>query len=42
MKAGTLYRFLSGKRKEVYLSTAFNLADTLGVDVNEFREEILE
>lgn len=39
MKAGALYRLLSGKHKDVTLSTAFKLADALGVDINEFREE---
>ena len=39
MKAGALYRLLSGKHKDVTLTTAFKLADALGVDINEFREE---
>lgn len=38
MKAGALYRLLSGKHKDVTLTTAFKLADALGVDINEFRE----
>ena len=39
MKTGTLYRLLSGKHKDVTLTTAFKLADALSVDLNEFREE---
>ena len=39
MKAGALYRLLSGQHKDVTLTTAFKLADALGVDINEFREE---
>ncbi len=39
MKSGALYRLLSGKHKDVTLTTAFRLADALGVDINEFREE---
>lgn len=39
MKAGSLYRLLSGKSKDVTLSTAFKLSDALGVDINEFREK---
>ncbi|MGY4105106.1 helix-turn-helix domain-containing protein [Ignavigranum ruoffiae] len=39
MNSGSLYRFLDGKTKEINLRVAFKLADALGVDVNEFREE---
>lgn len=39
MKSEALYRLLSGEREDVLLSTAFKLADVLGVDFNEFREE---
>lgn len=39
MKSGSLYRLLSGTYKDVRLTTAFNLADALGFDINEFREE---
>lgn len=38
MKSGALYRLLSGEREDVLLSTAFKLADVLGIDVNEFSE----
>lgn len=38
MKSGALYRLLSEKHKDVTLTTAFKLADALGVDINEFRE----
>lgn len=30
---------LSGKTKDIALSNAFKLSDTLGVDINEFREK---
>lgn len=33
-----IYRIYSGKTTEIKLSTAFKLADALGVDINEFRE----
>lgn len=39
MKSGTLYRLLSGKHKDLTLTNAFNLADALGVDINEFRKD---
>ena len=33
-----LHRLVSGKvKKNIWLDTAFKLADALGVDVNEFR-----
>lgn len=38
MKSGDLYRLLSEKHKDVTLTTAFKLAEALGVDINEFRE----
>lgn len=35
-----LHRLVNGKvKKNIWMDTAFKLADTLGVDVNEFREE---
>ncbi|PMC80481.1 XRE family transcriptional regulator [Aerococcus viridans] len=34
-----VHKILTGKSKDMKLSTAFKLADTLGVDINEFREE---
>ena len=35
-----IHRIMSGKtKKNIWLDTAFKLADALGVDVNEFREE---
>lgn len=34
-----IHRIMSGKtKKNIWLDTAFKLADALGVDVNEFRE----
>lgn len=39
LNSGQLYRILSGVNKDITLSTAFKLADALGVDVNEFRKE---
>ena len=35
--AAMIYRLVEGNQKDVLLSTAFKLADALGVDVNEFR-----
>lgn len=35
----TIIRLLDGTNKDMKLTTAFKLADALGVDVNEFREE---
>lgn len=32
-----IYRLCSGETKEIKITTAFKLADVLGVDVNEFR-----
>lgn len=34
-----LYNFLNGKLKSMDVNTAFKLADALGVDINEFRED---
>lgn len=35
-----LHRLVNGKvKKNIWLDTAFKLADALGVDINEFREE---
>lgn len=34
-----VHKILTGKSKDMKLSTAFKLADALGVDINEFREE---
>lgn len=35
-----LHRLTNGKvKKNIWLDTAFKLADALGVDINEFREE---
>lgn len=43
LKAGvthpTVYNWMNGKAVNPTLKTAFKLADALGVDVNEFREE---
>lgn len=39
MSSGSVYKLLSGKSKDVELKRAFKLADALGVDINEFREE---
>lgn len=43
LKAGinvqNLYNFLNGRLKSMDVNTAFKLADALGVDINEFREE---
>lgn len=34
-----LHRLVNGKvKKNIWLDTAFKLADALGVDINEFRE----
>lgn len=41
LKSGQLYRILNGTNKDITLTTAFKLADALGVDINEFREEWL-
>lgn len=36
-----IHRLVNGKvKKNIWLDTAFKLADALGVDINEFREEI--
>lgn len=35
----TIIRLINGKSKDMKLSTAFKLADALGVNVNEFRKE---
>lgn len=35
----TIGRLIHGEGKTMYLSTAFKLADVLGIDINEFREE---
>lgn len=35
----SLYRLMDGTNKDMRLSTAFKLADALGVDINEFKEE---
>ena len=35
----TLSRIVNGNQKDMKLSTAFKLADALGVDINEFRED---
>lgn len=38
-----LHRIVNGKvKKNIWLDTAFKLADTLGVDINEFREKKYE
>lgn len=34
-----VHKILTGKSKDMKLSTAFKLADALGVDINEFRED---
>lgn len=34
-----LYRVASGERKNLGLQASFRLADALGVDINEFRED---
>lgn len=34
-----IYNIRTGKSKDISLSTAFKLADVLGVDINEFRED---
>lgn len=35
-----LHRLIKGKvKKNIWLETAFKLADALGVDINEFRED---
>lgn len=34
-----LYNFLNGKLSSMDVNTAFKLADALGVDINEFRED---
>jgi|GEM_PF-3514450 len=39
LKSGQLYRILNGTHKDVTLTTAFKLADVLGVDINEFRKD---
>ncbi|WP_417882751.1 helix-turn-helix domain-containing protein [Aerococcus kribbianus] len=33
-----VHKILTGKSKDMKLSTAFKLADALGVDINEFRK----
>lgn len=35
----TLTRIVNGDQEDMKFSTACNLADTLGVDINEFRED---
>lgn len=35
----TIYELKSGRNKEMKFSTACKIADTLGVDVSELREE---
>ena len=35
----TLTRIVNGDQKDMKFSTACNLADALGVDINEFRED---
>lgn len=35
----SLYRLMDGTNKDMRLSTAFKLANALGVDINEFKEE---
>ena len=35
----TLTRIVNGDQEDMKLSTAFKLADALGVDINEFRED---
>ncbi|AXY24934.1 hypothetical protein CL176_02220 [Suicoccus acidiformans] len=35
----TIIRLCNGESKDMKLSTAFKLADALGVDINEFRKE---
>lgn len=35
----TLSRIVNGNQTDMKLSTAFKLADALGVDINEFRKE---
>lgn len=37
--AATLSRIVHGKQKNIELRNAFKLADSLGVDINEFRKE---
>ena len=38
-----IHRLIKGKvKKNIWLGTAFKLADVLGVDVNEFRKELDE
>lgn len=37
--AATLSRIVNGQQKSMDLKTAFKLADALGVDINEFRED---
>ena len=37
--ASNLSRIVHGKQLNITLDTAFKLADSLGVDINEFREE---
>ena len=39
IKSQNLYNFLNGKLKSMDVNTAFKLADALGVDINEFRED---
>ncbi|MGH2110088.1 helix-turn-helix domain-containing protein [Aerococcus urinaeequi] len=39
IKSQNLYNFLNGKLSSMDVNTAFKLADALGVDINEFREE---
>lgn len=37
--AATLSRIVHGEQKDIELRNAFKLADSLGVDINRFREE---
>lgn len=39
IKHTTIIRLCNGESKDMKLSTAFKLADALGVDINEFRKE---
>lgn len=35
-----IYAIRDGRKKDITLTTAFKLADALGIDVNEFRKEV--
>ncbi|WP_022795755.1 helix-turn-helix domain-containing protein [Bavariicoccus seileri] len=35
----TIYRLISGEQEDILLQKAFRIADALGVDINDLRED---